>query len=89
MWALPFGHALLSLLLFPLASATMCPSYGDVESELGMKLSPGSSISKNTTNVPRWSLYRAPSPAFVVNVASESDVAISVRHEPYISYDGY
>ena len=89
MWALAFGNALLSLLLFPQASAIMCPSYGDVENELGMKLSPGSSISKNTTNAPRWSLYRAPSPAFVVHVASESDVATSVRHEPHIPYDGY
>lgn len=89
MWALVFENAFLSLFFFPWASAIVCPTYGNVVNELGMKLSPGSSISNNATSASRWSLYRAPTPSFVVHVASESDVATSVRHEPYTSNDGY
>ncbi len=88
-WASAFAIAFLSLLLFPLAGAIICPSYGEVKHELGRRLSPSSSIHNTTTSAPRWSLYGAPSPAFVVNVASESDVAVTVGHDPYISYDGY
>ena len=86
MWTLAFANVLPSLFFLPLAGATMCPSYGDVEKELGTKLSPGSSITN--TNAPRWSLYGAPSPAFVVNVNSESDVTTTVRYKPYVSQNG-
>ena len=86
MWALAFANASLSLLILPLAGATICPSYGDVENELGTRLSPTSSISNSTASAPRWSLYGAPSPAFVINVASEGDVSTTVRYEPFI-YD--
>lgn len=60
------------------STAAVCPIYGDVESELGRKLSPSSSIDNTTINAPHWSLYRAPKPAFVVNVASEIGVAMTV-----------
>lgn len=83
MWALAFANASLSLLLLPLAGAMLCPSYGDVKNELGTRLSPSTSISNTNTNAPRWSLYSAPSPSFVVAVTSESDVAITVRYKPY------
>lgn len=86
MWALAFANASLSLLILPLAAATVCPSYQDVRSELGTRLSPGSSISNSTASAPRWSLYGAPSPAFVINVASEGDVSTTVRYEPSV-YD--
>ena len=89
MWALAFAYALLSLLFLPLAGASICPSYGDVKRELGTRLSPRSSISNTTINAPRWSLYAAPNPAFVIHVVSESDVAITVRYEPYPIYDRY
>ena len=89
MWALASMNVVLSLLLSPLAGATTCPTYGDVDNQLGKNLSPGSSISNTTTDAPRWSLYGAPSPAFVINVASESDVATTVRSNFYIPSNGY
>lgn len=74
-----YGHALLFLLLSPPVGATICPNYGSLQTELGERLSRGSSIDKTTIHAPRWSEYAAPDPRFVINVASESDVAITVR----------
>ena len=83
MWVLAaLTNTVLSLLLSPpatLASGTApCPSYGDVQNQLGKRLSPGTYISTNNSDAPRWSLYGAPTPAFIVNVASESDIATIV-----------
>ena len=76
-------HALaavaLMLALSIVANAGSCPSLEDVENELGKNLTPGSTISTSTKGAPRWSLYGAPIPAFVVNVSSETDVATTVR----------
>ena len=74
--------ALLSILSIA-ANAASCPSLVDLENELGIHLTPGSTISTSTKGAPRWSLYGAPNPAFVVNVSSEIDVATTVR--PLIS----
>ncbi len=83
MFTFAFVHVVLSLLLPPFAHTTAtCPEYGVLVSQLGRRLSPGSSVSSTTINAPRWSLYGAPDPAFVVNVASESDVATTVRSGP-------
>ncbi|KAK2740307.1 hypothetical protein FQN57_006187 [Myotisia sp. PD_48] len=38
------------------------------------RLSSGASIDNNNSNAPRWSLYGAPNPGAVVNVATEQDV---------------
>ena len=64
---------------FPLAGAATCPKYAEVVAQLGKSLSSGSTIDKTTSSAPRWSLYGAPDPAFAVNVASENDVAVTVR----------
>lgn len=41
-------------------------------------LSHNASIAYNTTGAPRWSEFDAPSPGFVVNVATENDVQVTV-----------
>ena len=81
---LVLANTLLFLTQSPLAGSTICPSYGDLKDELGMKLSPSSSVTNTLTDAPRWSLYDAPVPAWIINVASERDVATTVRHELYI-----
>ena len=75
---LAYAQALLSLLLLPPVGATICPSDGIVQAELIKRLSRGSSLENSTIHAPRWSLYAAPTPRYVVNVAAESDVAITV-----------
>lgn len=84
-WASASVVAVQSLLHLPLALAATCPNHGAVEAELGKNLTPGSSIDNSTANTPRWGLYGAPRPAFVINVASEIDVATTVRSKLYIS----
>ncbi|KAL8792451.1 MAG: hypothetical protein Q9195_004984 [Heterodermia aff. obscurata] len=63
-----------------IANAGWCPSLKDVENQLGKHLTPGSTISTSTNGVPRWSLYGAPNPAFIVNVFSEIDVATTIHY---------
>lgn len=72
---LVFAHAALLLTSIPQSFAATCPTLSEVKKDLGSKLSQGSSISASDADAPRWSLYRAPNPAFVVNVSSENDVA--------------
>lgn len=71
-----------ALILYPffshLVEAATCPNQNVITNQLGKQLSAGSSISTASTDAPRWSLYGAPSPAYVVNVASEGDVAVIV-----------
>lgn len=43
-------------------------------------LSLNATISHNTTGAPRWSEFDAPQPGTVVNVATEQDVQVVVRH---------
>ncbi|KAL9003415.1 MAG: hypothetical protein Q9188_003720 [Gyalolechia gomerana] len=57
----------------------MTKEFTDLQRGLGVTLSPGSSISSNFTVAPRWSLYRAPAPKFIVDVHSEEDVGATVR----------
>ncbi|KAI4269345.1 MAG: hypothetical protein LQ337_007335 [Flavoplaca oasis] len=77
---LVFAHAALLLTSIPQSFAATCPTLSEVKKDLGSKLSQGSSISASDADAPRWSLYRAPNPAFVVNVSSENDVAPVVRY---------
>ena len=82
LWTLTlFAHIVLSILILPLASASLCPST-KIETQLGKSLSPGSTITNSTINAPRWSLYGAPTPALVINVATEADVAATVCSLP-------
>ena len=82
MWTLTlFAHIVLSILTLPFASASPCP-FAKIETQLGKSLSPGSTITNTTINAPRWSLYGAPTPALVVNVAIEADVATTVCFPP-------
>ena len=82
MWTLTlFAHIVLSIFTLPLASASLCP-LANIEAQLGKSLSPGSTITNTTINAPRWSLYAAPTPALVVNVATEADVATTVCFPP-------
>lgn len=79
MLALSWTHAALSLFaILTQCIASTCPTVSEVQDDLGGMLSPGSSISNNFTDAPRWSLYGAPTPAFIVNVGSENDVATTV-----------
>ncbi|KAL8805831.1 MAG: hypothetical protein Q9182_001743 [Xanthomendoza sp. 2 TL-2023] len=80
MLALVLTQALSLLASVPPSLAVACPRINDVQNDLGMKLSPGSSVSSNASDAPRWSLYRPPSPAFIVNVKTERDVAATVRY---------
>ena len=48
-------------------------------SSLHQVLSPGATISFNTSSDPRWSQYKAPSPGAIVNVVTEQDVVATVR----------
>ena len=68
-----------ALLLSTLTSAAICPSISTVKNELGKQLSSSTSISNSAATAPRWSLYAAPAPAFVVTVGAESDVARIVQ----------
>ena len=63
----------------PQSIAVTCPTLSDLEHDLGSTLSKGSSISASASDAPRWSLYGAPNPAFIVNVSAESDVVSTVR----------
>ncbi|TVY43681.1 FAD-linked oxidoreductase [Lachnellula subtilissima] len=47
---------------------------------LGPKLSAGASFAYSTVAAPRWSEFDAPDPGLVVNVATESDVLITVQY---------
>ena len=79
MWGMTlFANAALSTLWLPVAGAAVCPNSENIETQLGKSLSPGSTISNTTLTAPRWSLYAAPTPAYVVNVAAEKDVATTV-----------
>ncbi|TVY58416.1 FAD-linked oxidoreductase azaL [Lachnellula cervina] len=51
-----------------------------VAEKLGPKLSPGASFSFSTTAAPRWSEFDAPDPGLIVDVATESDVQITVQY---------
>ncbi|KAI4228091.1 MAG: hypothetical protein LQ349_006606 [Xanthoria aureola] len=74
------GPAALLLTSLPQSIAVTCPTLSDLEHDLGSTLSKGSSISATAGDAPRWSLYGAPKPAFVVNVSAESDVVSTVRY---------
>lgn len=63
-----------SFILFGLALVAAAESA--FESDLRPKLSPGATFS--STAPLRWSLYGAPEPSIVVNVATDRDVANSV-----------
>ena len=52
----------------------------DIDNDLGAQLSPDASITHSPDAAPRWSTYEAPNPGTVVNVATENDVALTVRH---------
>ncbi|KAL8765972.1 MAG: hypothetical protein Q9209_007119 [Squamulea sp. 1 TL-2023] len=73
-------HAAVLLSSLSQSVAIACPTLREIKKDLGRALSQGSSISSNASDAPRWSLYRAPTPAFVVNVGSENDVATTVRY---------
>ena len=45
---------------------------------LGPRLSPGASISTNTSTAPRWSDYHAPEAGVIVHVADKEDVVETV-----------
>ncbi|KAL8947958.1 MAG: hypothetical protein Q9222_005805 [Ikaeria aurantiellina] len=75
-----FLHAAWALAISSTSNAAACPTFSSINRELGQRLTPGSSISNNTAGAPRWSLYHAPKPAFVVNVQAEEDVAATVRY---------
>ncbi|KAI4243078.1 MAG: hypothetical protein L6R42_010847, partial [Xanthoria sp. 1 TBL-2021] len=77
---LVLAQVALLLASIPQSFAVTCPTLSEVKNDLGSTLSPGSSISTSAGDAPRWSLYGAPHPAFVVNVSSESDVAPTVRY---------
>ena len=66
--------------LYPVlvTGVTACPTSAEIEDVLGKQLSPGSSISNSSLAAPRWDLYSAPVPAFVVQIALERDVATTV-----------
>lgn len=64
--------ALLSL------AAARCPSYEDIQKALGNALSYDATIDQDNRNAPRWNESGAPHAAYVVNVASEADVAVTV-----------
>ena len=68
----------LSLLLFACSIVASCPSYLEVKSNLSKLLSDGSSVESTTVHAPRWSQYKAPNAAYLVNVASENDVSVTV-----------
>ena len=69
------AHAASFLTSTPQSFAATCPTLNETKKDLGSTLSRGSSISASAGDAPRWSLYRAPNPTFVVNVSSENDVA--------------
>ena len=73
-----FVKVAISTLGLPFTGAAVCPSSHDIETHLGKALSEGSTISNSTLSAPRWSLYAAPTPAFIVNIAAEKDVATTV-----------
>lgn len=80
-------HALLLIsIVFPAGLASRCPSANELNDNLGKRLSLGSSITNHTASAPRWSLYHAPRPAIVVNVALESDVASTVNFEMILDW---
>ena len=82
MFTLSLAHTLLLLAFIPQSIAVTCPGTTVVQNDLGKSLSRGSSISSVTSDAPRWSLYAAPTPALVVNVGSERDVATIVGSSP-------
>ena len=86
---LVFTHALLSSLLLPSVVTSTCPDYSNVETEVIKHLSPGSTVDNSTVHAERWSLYAAPNPRFVINVASESDVATIVCLKHHVLNDVY
>ena len=81
--ALTYMSTLTALYPIPVTGATTCPTSADIEEALGKQLSPGSSISNSSLYAPRWDLYSAPAPAYVVQIASEQDVATTVRFQHY------
>ncbi|KAI4243012.1 MAG: hypothetical protein L6R40_003703 [Gallowayella cf. fulva] len=60
--------------------ALACPTLNEIKNDLDVNLSTGSSITSRADDAPRWSLYGAPRPVLFVKVASERDVAKTVRY---------
>ncbi|KAK6362674.1 hypothetical protein TWF730_000129 [Orbilia blumenaviensis] len=61
-------------------SATSTYNKPGIQQKLGPKLSSGASIVLSSSAAPRWSLYEAPRAQIVVNIASEKDVAETVKY---------
>jgi hypothetical protein len=53
-----------------------------------LHLSPGASISHDLSTAPRFSEFHAPQPGTIVNVATEADVATTVRPHIHRSTEG-
>lgn len=75
---LTYTSTLTALYLIIVTAATICPTKANIENVLGKQLSPGSIISNSSSAAPRWDLYSAPAPAYVVTVSEERDVATTV-----------
>ena len=71
-----------TLFLSLLTSLVSGLSLWKVRHELGPRLSRSATISGNAEDYPRWSEYKAPSPGVIVEVATERDVAATVRFFP-------
>ncbi|KAG4030746.1 hypothetical protein MFRU_011g02010 [Monilinia fructicola] len=50
------------------------------DTSISLSLSSAATISHNVSTVPRWSEFKAPSPGTIVNVATEQDVAVTVKY---------
>ncbi|KAL1980340.1 hypothetical protein VTN96DRAFT_4243 [Rasamsonia emersonii] len=66
-------------LLAAAAPPSNCLPCASIQKALQPLLSPGASVSCNTT-VPRWSEYDQPTPGTVVTVSTEDDVAVAVQY---------
>lgn len=69
-----------TLFLSVLSSLVSGLSLREVRRELGPRLSRSALISGNEANYPRWSQYEAPRAGVIVDVATEEDVATTVRY---------
>lgn len=60
--------------------AKVCAVPATIDSDLKGLLSKGASISHDTSVAPRWSEFNPPQPGTIVSVATEDDVAKTVRN---------